>query len=103
MKVTNYKDIEKIKPIIHKTLKKYQSIILNDILESKDAPTKTGEEILIELFPINWIDYISETTVNNQYLSDCEKFAKELENIFENNIATDIDKHNNWAFIYIIF
>lgn len=103
MQITGYEDMQIVKNLIKKLLKKYDSIKLNDILESYDAPTNTNEEILIELFPVNWINYKTETKINKQYISDCYSFADDLRRVLKNKIVTDISQDNNWAFIYIIF
>ena len=103
MQITSYEDMQIVKNLIKKLLKKYDSIKLNDILESYDAPTNTNEEILIEFFPVNWINYKTETKVNKQYISDCYNFADDLRRVLKNKIVTDISQDNNWAFIYIIF
>ena len=103
MQVTGFEDIKVIRLLVKELLKKYNSIKLNDIMESCDAPTNTGEEILIELFPVNYIDYKTETRVNEKYISDCHNLVDRLKHILKNEIATDISEDNNWAFIYIIF
>lgn len=102
MLITNFNDIEIVKQIIQPIIKKYNTVILNDIMESYDAPTERREEILIELFPINPINYKNKKEVDTKYISDCYNIKKEISKIFQNNIADGIDETNNWAFIYII-
>ena len=76
-------------------INKYENVILDDFMMGYDAPTKTGEEVEIIL-------YKRETSSQNAFMKDCYRIRRELDLKYVNEVTSDIEKDNAFAFIYII-
>ena len=94
--IIKFSDTKKVKQIIEPLINQYKTIQLDDIEQSKNAPTIDGKEIEIILFP-------KENTDTNKYYRECiDLFDVLRKERIINKMTKDITKDNTFNFIYII-
>lgn len=93
----NYEETTLVKTIVKSFIKKYETITLDTVQKSTDAPTENGKEIEIILFPSDYKDK------DEKYFQECEALYYELKcKAFLNKMTKDIERTNTYNFIYII-
>ena len=93
----NYEETTLVKTIVKSFIKKYETITLDTVQKSTDAPTEDGKEIEIILFPSNY------KNKDKKYFEECEALYYELKcKAFLNKMTKDIENTNTYNFIYII-
>lgn len=93
----NYEETTLVETIVKSFIKKYETITLDTVQKSTDAPTEDGKEIEIILFPSNY------KNKDKKYFEECEALYYELKcKAFLNKMTKDIENTNTYNFIYII-
>lgn len=91
--------IDKVKNVLKVVVENKPNVVVDEVNYGFDAPTKTGEEIAIDLFPSDWNggDYDAQ-----KFYHECMGVFNELSAILINDVVCDIDITNTWNFIYVV-
>ena len=88
-----------VKMVVEEILKNFGNVVLDDIDYGSDAPTDSGKEIQIDLFPK---DYGRSSYDVERYYEDCRNIYYMISAIVPHDVSCDIDVGSSWNFIYVI-
>lgn len=87
----------KVKYVLQNIIKNKTFVDVDEVSYDFEAPTDTGKEVAIDLFPRNYGNHDVQ-----KYYEDCMSIFEELNCILPNDVVYDISKENTWNFIYVI-
>ena len=91
--------INKVKEIVEVIVETKSNVIVDEIDYDFEAPTETGKEIAIDLFPKDWKNGVYDC---EKFFNQCNAVYNELSAILLDTVVCDIDEDNTWNFIYVV-